>query len=263
MRVSPYELEAYYQPDAPMFEYAGQSYNLRYMGGLLNRGHKAKLEGLTTPLPVVLVQSSDHTVAVQVDKLLGSREVVVKTLGPQFGMVGGLSGATVLGDGSVVVILDMIALIRTDFALGSQALTQIEEYVPEVISKVTSVMVVDDSVTVRKVTSRLLERFGMNVILAKDGLDALTQLQEMDDLPDCILLDIEMPRMDGFEVVSRVRHDNRLQHIPITMITSRTGDKHRERALSLGANRYLGKPFQERELLQTISELTGAEIQQA
>jgi chemosensory pili system protein ChpA (sensor histidine kinase/response regulator) len=263
VRVSPYELEAYYQPDAPMFEYAGQSYNLRYMGGLLNRGHKAKLEGLTTPLPVVLVHSSDHTVAVQVDKLLGSREVVVKTLGPQFGMVGGLSGATVLGDGSVVIILDMLALIRTDIALGSQALTQIEEYVPEVESKVTTVMVVDDSVTVRKVTSRLLERFGMNVILAKDGLDALTQLQEMDELPDCMLLDIEMPRMDGFEVVSRVRHDSRLQHIPITMITSRTGDKHRERALSLGANRYLGKPFQERELLQTISELTGAEIQQA
>ncbi len=265
VRVSPYELEAYYQPDAPMFEYAGQSYNLRYLGGLLHNGHRAKLEGLTTPLPVVLIRSSDYTVAVQVDKLLGSREVVVKSLGPQFGMVGGLSGATVLGNGNVVIILDMLSLIRTDFALGlSQAAAgRIDEYVPEVIRKTTTVMVVDDSVTVRKVTSRLLERSGMKVILAKDGLDALTQLQEMDELPDVMLLDIEMPRMDGFEVVSRVRHDTRLQHIPITMITSRTGDKHRERAIALGANRYLGKPFQERELLQTISELTGAEIQQA
>jgi chemosensory pili system protein ChpA (sensor histidine kinase/response regulator) len=265
VRVSPYELEAYYQPDAPMFEYAGQSYNLRYLGGLLHNGHRAKLEGLTTPLPVVLIRSSDYTVAVQVDKLLGSREVVVKSLGPQFGMVGGLSGATVLGNGNVVIILDMLSLIRTDFALGlSQAAAgRAEEYVPEVVRKITTVMVVDDSVTVRKVTSRLLERSGMKVILAKDGLDALTQLQEMDELPDVMLLDIEMPRMDGFEVVSRVRHDTRLQHIPITMITSRTGDKHRERAIALGANRYLGKPFQERELLQTISELTGAEIQQA
>lgn len=265
VRVSPYELEAYYQPDAPMFEYAGQGYNLRYMGGLLKRGQLAKLEGLTTPLPVVLIRSSEYTVAVQVDKLLGSREVVVKSLGPQFGMVGGLSGATVLGDGSVVVILDMLSLIRTDIALGTLQLQghRKDEFIDEVERKVTTVMVVDDSVTVRKVTSRLLERFGLNVILAKDGLDALTQLQEMDNLPDIMLLDIEMPRMDGFEVVSRVRHDNRLQHIPITMITSRTGDKHRERALSLGANRYLGKPFQERELLQIISDLTGADIQQA
>ena len=264
VRVSPYELEAYYQPDAPMFEYAGQSYYLRYMGSLLHSGHRAKLEGLTTPLPVVLIRSSDYSVAVQVDRLVGSREVVVKSLGPQFSMVSGLSGATVLGDGSVVAILDMLALVRADFAKGLvQGSDRTEEYKPEVVRKQTTVMVVDDSVTVRKVTSRLLERYGFKVILAKDGLDALTQLQEMDELPDIMLLDIEMPRMDGFEVVSRVRHDNRLQHIPITMITSRTGEKHRERALSLGASRYMGKPFQDRELLQTISELTGAEIQQA
>ncbi|HEY9034477.1 MAG TPA: response regulator, partial [Pseudomonadales bacterium] len=102
-----------------------------------------------------------------------------------------------------------------------------------------------------------------DVVLAKDGLDAITQLQDMEVLPDVMLLDIEMPRMDGFEVVNRVRHNNRLQHIPICMITSRTGDKHRERALSLGASRYLGKPYQERELLQVISDLTGAEILQA
>ena len=265
VRVSPYELEAYYQPDAPTFEYAGQSYHLRYMGTLLHRGG-AKLDEQTMPLPVILIRSSDYAMAVQVDRLLGSREIVVKSLGPQFSMVEGVSGATVLGDGSVVIILDMLALIRADVSRGllneAAALAQ-ETYVPPEEVKATTVMVVDDSVTVRKVTSRLLERFGLDVVLAKDGLDAITQLQDMDILPDVMLLDIEMPRMDGFEVVSRVRHNNRLQNIPIVMITSRTGEKHRERALSLGASRYLGKPFQERELLQVIGDLTGADILQA
>jgi chemosensory pili system protein ChpA (sensor histidine kinase/response regulator) len=115
-------------------------------------------------------------------------------------------------------------------------------------------MVVDDSVTVRKVTSRLLERNGMEVVTAKDGLDAVAQLQ--DHRPDIILLDIEMPRMDGFEVASFVRHDDNLRDTPICMITSRTGEKHRERALAIGVNEYLGKPFQETELLDTITRLT-------
>ncbi len=265
VRVSPYELEAYYQPDAPLFDYAGQSYNLRYLGTLLHRG-SAKIEEVITPLPVILIRSSDYTVAVQVDRLLGSQEIVVKSLGPQFSMVQGISGATVLGDGSVVIILDMIALIRSDISRGllseAAAMSQ-DTYVEPIEHKATRVMVVDDSVTVRKVTSRLLERYGIEVLLAKDGLDAITQLQELEQLPDIMLLDIEMPRMDGFEVVSRVRHNNRLQGIPIVMITSRTGEKHRERALSLGANRYLGKPFQESELLQVIGDLTGVEILQA
>ncbi|KAA8983030.1 response regulator [Halospina sp. K52047b] len=118
--------------------------------------------------------------------------------------------------------------------------------------RATQVMVVDDSVTVRKVTSRLLERHGMEVLLAKDGLDAVGQLQ--DRRPDIVLLDIEMPRMDGFEVASFIRHDSKLSDVPIIMITSRTGDKHRERAEAIGVNHYLGKPFQEQELLDTIME---------
>jgi chemosensory pili system protein ChpA (sensor histidine kinase/response regulator) len=120
------------------------------------------------------------------------------------------------------------------------------------------VLVVDDSVTVRKVTSRFLERQGMEVMLAKDGIDAIGILQESERVPDVMLLDIEMPRMDGFEVASRVRHTSRLQDLPIIMITSRTGEKHRERAFSLGVNKYLGKPYQEMVLLDAIYELTGA-----
>ncbi|HEY3700197.1 MAG TPA: Hpt domain-containing protein [Spongiibacteraceae bacterium] len=257
VRVSPFELEAYYQPEAPLFEYAGQPYLMRYMGALLRTGDKPNLEGVTMPLPVLLVRGSDHAVAVQVDGLMGSREIVVKTLGPQFGLVQGLSGATVLGDGSVVVILDLLAMIRADASQLHRDLLLGQEEITFERSRPLLVMVVDDSVTVRKVTSRFLERQGMEVVLAKDGVDAISLLQEMEQIPDVMLLDIEMPRMDGFEVASRIRHTSRLQEIPIIMITSRTGEKHRERAFSLGVNRYLGKPYQEMMLLDTIHELTG------
>jgi chemosensory pili system protein ChpA (sensor histidine kinase/response regulator) len=258
VRVSPFELEAYYAPDAPRFEYAGQTYELKYLGDLLNNGQQPKLVGQSLPLPVILVRSSEHAVAVQVDSLAGSREIVVKSLGPQFAGVHGISGATILGDGRVVVILDLLATIRVRHAHLQNQLT------PRLASRQAAneeveadrpplVMVVDDSVTVRKVTSRLLERNGMNVVTAKDGVDAIAQLQE--HKPDIMLLDIEMPRMDGFEVATLVRHDERLKDLPIIMITSRTGEKHRERAMSIGVNQYLGKPYQESLLLDTIAQL--------
>ncbi len=258
VRVSPYELEAYYQPGASRFEYAGQTYELRYLGELLNNGQRPKLVGQSLPLPVILVRSNEHSVAVQVDSLAGSREIVVKGLGPQFATVPGISGATILGDGRVVVILDLLATIRV---LHAHLLTQQqpqrllggEEPAEVEVDRPTLVMVVDDSVTVRKVTGRLLERNGMNVLTAKDGVDAITQLQERK--PDIMLLDIEMPRMDGFEVATLVRHDERLKDLPIIMITSRTGEKHRDRAMSIGVNEYLGKPYQESLLLETIQQL--------
>jgi chemosensory pili system protein ChpA (sensor histidine kinase/response regulator) len=258
VRVSPYELEAYYQPDAPAFEYAGQPYDLRYLGHLLRVDSKPNLDFDGPPLPVVLVRTADYAVAVQVDALHGSREVVVKSLGPQFGSLQGVSGATLLGDGSVVVILDLIALIRSAAVKGEELPIFIEEDrgIEEEQRKLL-VMVVDDSVTVRKVTSRFLERQGMEVITARDGVDAMTLLR--DNTPDVMLLDIEMPRMDGFEVANQVRHHNKLSNLPIIMITSRTGDKHRERAFSIGVNKYLGKPYQEMDLLRAITELVGEE----
>ena len=259
VRVSPFELEAYYAPDAPRFEYAGQAYELKYLGDLLNNGQQPKLVGQSLPLPVILVRSSEHAVAVQVDSLAGSREIVVKSLGPQFAGVHGISGATILGDGRVVVILDLLATIRVRHAhLQNQLLPRLASRQAATHEEIEAdrpplVMVVDDSVTVRKVTSRLLERNGMNVVTAKDGVDAIAQLQE--HKPDIMLLDIEMPRMDGFEVATLVRHDERLKDLPIIMITSRTGEKHRERAMSIGVNQYLGKPYQESLLLDTIAQL--------
>lgn len=257
VRVSTYELEEYYKPDAPMYEYAGQEYRLQYLGSLLNSDHHPKLQGQALPLPVILVRGAEQPMALQVDNLMGSREIVVKSLGPQFGTVRGVSGATILGDGNVVVILDLPAMIRSDILSERERLADLEKAreAARFEERATVVMVVDDSVTVRKVTSRLLERNGMEVITAKDGLDAVAQLQ--DHQPDLMLLDIEMPRMDGFEVASFVRHDDNLRDMPICMITSRTGEKHRERALAIGVNEYLGKPFQETELLKTIERLTG------
>ena len=252
VRVSPYELDAYYQPDAPMFEYAGQPYRLTYMGKVLERSDNPDLEGLVTPLPVILARTGDNAIAMQVDRVIGSREVVVKALGKQFSELDGVSGATVLGDGSVVIILDVMALVRGADEKEAAPPAEPEEAVPDA-NRVRTVMIVDDSVTVRKVTSRLMECQGWDVATAKDGVDAVNQLQ--DSMPDVVLLDIEMPRMDGFEVLRTVRRDPRLAGLPIIMITSRTGEKHQQQALELGVNRFLGKPFQEANLLQTIDEV--------
>ena len=256
VRVSPYELEAYYQPDPPMFEYAGQPYRLAYMGKMLDKVDDPNLTGQVVPLPVILARSGDHAVALQVDRVIGSREVVVKTLGAQFGDVGGISGATVLGDGSVVIILDCMALVRSyEASVNVPTDPVVAEAVPGPgpVNKVRTVMIVDDSVTVRKVTSRLMERQGFAVATAKDGVDAMNQLQTI--RPDVVLLDIEMPRMDGFEVLRSVRRDENLKDLPVIMITSRTGEKHKQQAMELGVNQYLGKPFQEAKLLTTIEEV--------
>ncbi|QEI10829.1 Hpt domain-containing protein [Cellvibrio japonicus] len=257
VRVSPFELEHYYQEPDARFEYASEEYLVRYLGTMLDSSAQPKLDGQSLPLPVVLVRSAENTVALQVDRLLGSREIVVKTLGAQFSAVRGVSGATVMGDGSVVVILDLHALIREQLALGSHQAVLLEApsilSLPEEDTSEKTVMVVDDSVTVRKVTGRFLEREGFRVLTAKDGAEAIQLLQ--DHMPDVMLLDIEMPRMDGFEVAKTIRGSSRLKHLPIIMITSRTGEKHREHAFSLGVNKYMGKPYQEDLLLENIREL--------
>ena len=260
VRASPYELETYYSPGAPLFEYAGVSYRLSYLGEFVHGVKSPHLLGHVLPLPVLLVRGgSEQRIAIQVDQLIGSREIVVKSVGMQLSSVAGISGATILGDGSVVIILDVVAMLRA--AAISQPYISHAPTAPVLPAaapvaeapKARTVMVVDDSVTVRKVTSRLLERHGYAVILAKDGLDAIAKLEE--HKPDVMLLDIEMPRMDGFEVASLVRHNPKLEDLPIIMITSRTGEKHRERAFQIGVNCYMGKPFQEQQLLETISEL--------
>ncbi|MGA9702473.1 hybrid sensor histidine kinase/response regulator [Pseudomonas sp.] len=252
VRVLPHELAGHYQQDPPRYEYAGQRYELFYLGDLLQTVARPKLLGQYQPVPVLLVQCNERRVAVHVDAMAGTREIVVKGLGPQFAGVQGLSGATILGDGRVVLIIDLLAHIRArQPALPAQTFDAPLILNEPLKKRPLLVLVVDDSVTVRKVTSRLLERNGMNVLTAKDGIDAIAVLEE--HTPDLMLLDIEMPRMDGFEVAIQVRNDPRLMRLPIIMITSRTGQKHRDRAMAIGVNDYLGKPYQESVLLESIA----------
>ena len=267
VRISPFELQHYFEEDNPVYTYVGQDYELVYLGNFVHGNRAPHLENQTTPMPVLLIRSTEHTVAIVVDDLVGSREVVVKSVGPQLASVAGISGATILGDGSVVIILDIHSLIRAAHVqVPTLPVVEVEETpaLPDVepvpARETPVVMVTDDSVTVRKVTTRLLERNGYEVVTAKDGMDAIAKLEDVK--PDVMLLDIEMPRMDGFEVATHVRHDTRLMDVPIIMITSRTGEKHRERAFDIGVNCYMGKPFQENELLNTIRELLG-ELQES
>ena len=244
VRIPVDELRAIYSGETQGFQYAGRDYNVRYLGSMLGIQAPQLVEGARW-LPLLLVRSGDHRVAFQVDGLLGNRQIVVKSIGAQLSGVRWFTGGTILADGQIALILDTNALLRME---GTQQVAILDSAVP--LSKGVSVMVVDDSITVRKVTSRLLERHNMQVLTAKDGVDAVTLLQEHH--PDVMLLDIEMPRMDGYELARHMRSTPELSNIPIIMITSRTGDKHRNRAVELGVKRYLGKPYQEAELLENI-----------
>jgi chemosensory pili system protein ChpA (sensor histidine kinase/response regulator) len=209
-------------------------------------------------IPVLLLRSGVHRAAVRVEEIIGNREIVVKTIGPQLARLSGVAGATVLGTGQVVLILNPVNLVVAESArLGAAPAVPAAEAPPapapspEARAAAPLVMVVDDSLTVRKITGRMLAREGYEFVTAKDGVDALQQLQDV--RPDVILLDVEMPRMDGFEFARNVRADEATRSIPIIMITSRTADKHRSRALELGVNEYMGKPYQEEQLLALIA----------
>jgi chemosensory pili system protein ChpA (sensor histidine kinase/response regulator) len=235
------------------YRYGGEDYALHDLGTLVGAA-PAKAEG-HLQMPLLLVGSGELRAAVAIDQVVGSREIVVKTGGPQLASVPGIFGATIMGDGRVVVILDVAPLVRRQ-ATAAQV-DEGESQATGAQRRVPLVMVVDDSVTMRKVTGRVLERHSFEVATAKDGLDALERMAEF--VPDLMLLDIEMPRMDGYELATAMKADPRLRNVPIVMITSRTGDKHRQRAFEIGVERYLGKPYQEVELMRNVFELLGLE----
>ncbi|WP_066016066.1 Hpt domain-containing protein [Endozoicomonas atrinae] len=244
-----------YRNKAPLVYGNGTEHQLIYMGALIGTATPKISDG---QCPVVMVQRGNENIAVQVDSIVGSREIITKSLGIQFSGLAGVNGATILGDGRVVVILDPAALYRKHQLFIQEAKpAAVARHELDSSDQTIRVLVVDDSVTVKKVTSRLLTRQGYEVISARDGVEAMTRLSEQ--RPDIMLLDIEMPRMDGFEVASAVRNDSELQDLPIIMITSRTGEKHRNRAFSLGVNEYIGKPFQEGPLLEAIEKLIAVE----
>jgi chemosensory pili system protein ChpA (sensor histidine kinase/response regulator) len=221
--------------------------------------------------PVLLLKSANQFVAVHVDEMLGNQEIVIKNIGVQLARLPGLAGATVLGTGEIVLILNPVQLAarhlqpqpaagldRTGLSVVAEDGTIAPASPPAVPARTPYVLVVDDSLTVRKITSRLLTREGYEAGTARDGVDALQVLA--DRRPDVILLDIEMPRMDGFEFAKTVKADPKLRNIPIIMITSRTAPKHRARAAEIGVEVYLGKPYQEEELLRQIRQAVSGRL---
>ncbi len=231
----------------------GMRYPFSYLPHLL--GDTEAVHEVQRYNPVVLLQSGSSHAAVLVDLIEGTREIVVKNIGPQMARITGVAGATVRGDGRVILILNPVPLA---LRWASMPRTAVERTAPAESAEVSAalqppmVLVVDDSLTVRKITTRLLTREGFRVDSAKDGVDALEKMHDL--IPDLVLLDVEMPRMDGFELARVMRGDARLKSVPIIMITSRTADKHRNHALELGVNVYLGKPYQEQQLLDNIAE---------
>jgi chemosensory pili system protein ChpA (sensor histidine kinase/response regulator) len=269
IRMSREQLDACYLGVQEGVSYAGNAYRVRYLAellGFVETGANFFPEERKW-YPMLLVRHGELRIAIHADRMLGSRQIVVKSVGAQLSAVRWITGGTILADGRVALILDVTTLVRLSIRSQARILRPGEDsYLPVPRVEVAptlkaTVMVVDDSVTVRKVTGRLLSRHNLNVVTAKDGVDALDQLQNL--TPDVMLLDIEMPRMDGYELTRHIRHDTKLKRIPIIMITSRTGDKHRQMAMDLGVNLYLGKPFQEAELLESIRSLLPEEFQDA
>ncbi|HEX2530531.1 MAG TPA: response regulator, partial [Burkholderiaceae bacterium] len=256
----------------------GQRVPMYYLSTLLGDADAAPVTQQYSP--IMILKSGDDRVAIHVDEVQGNREIVVKNIGPQLARMVGIAGATVLGSGDIVLILNPVPLAQRAAYESVRAPRILSSDIPDTMGAVAEmvasrpvgaqikpiqglraqpiVMVVDDSLTVRRVTQRLLSREGYQVIVAKDGVDALQRLQEI--TPDVMLVDIEMPRMDGFDLTRNVRRDERTRDIPIIMITSRTAAKHRNYAMELGVNEYLGKPYREDALLKLVSGFAKKEV---
>ena len=252
-RLSPSEYQALLKSENPTCEFAGEDYALLELEPLLD-AHPQPLDSGNVSL--LMIRAGDHQAAFRVAELQGHQEVVVKPVGPQISSIPGILGGTIGADGQVMIILDMGPIIRR--GLERAELPQEVPEAPKEVDRQPLVMVVDDSITMRKVTSRVLNNHAIEVMTAQDGLDAIEQLR--DRVPDLMLLDIEMPRMDGYELLEHVRADARLRHVPVVMITSRAGQKHRRKAREAGANGYLTKPYQEAELVEEVSEVLDIDL---
>ncbi len=234
--------------DAPAIKHQNKTYQLKYLGNALGIQEKPISLDAQESLPVLLFNFLDFNAALLVDSLAGSQEIVVQTLGAQFKLIDIFSGGTLLSDGSVVIILDA-------YAIAAQTLKRADDHEKNVsiTKKPAVVFVVDDSVTIRTVTKNFLERHNFTVVTAKDGLEAIAKLEEI--RPDVILLDVEMPRMDGFQFAEKMHHDPKYSSIPIIMITFCAGDEQKKRAEVLGIKKFMRKPYQELALLETMNAL--------
>ena len=236
----------------PVVRVGGQVYPVSYLGKVLNLMQPA--DETMERFPVLILNTGFRQVALVVDQLVAGREIVIKPLGNHLRRVHGVTGATLMGDGSVVLILNPADLaveperpaVRSRMPLQPRAVAA-----PEI----TTVMIVDDSVSVRHVVSNLIKNAGWQPVAAKDGLEAMEVIQRSAQPPDLILVDIEMPRMDGYELMSKLKGQEVYRDVPLVVLTSRAGEKHRRKALELGASEYVVKPYQDEALLGIIRHL--------
>jgi len=252
-RMLPADYQKLLKRKSPAYEFAGEKFSVLELEPLLGEAPTPLGEDTVS---ILMIKAGEQRAAFRVPQLLGHREIVIKPVGPQISSVPGILGGTITGDGQVVIIIDSGPLIRQALMSGARPAPPMESI--DIRPRQPLAMVVDDSITMRKVTSRVLESHEFDVITARDGIDATEQMQER--IPDVLLLDVEMPRMDGYEVAEYVRADARLRHIPIVMITSRAGQKHRERGKKAGANAYLSKPYKESDLIAEVDRLLGREV---
>ena len=255
--------------------YWGQAENsipFYWSGALLQASQRSSVP-LAKTNPVVIFRSAGQRIAMHVDEIFGNKEVVIKNLGPQLARLPGLAGMAILVSGAVALIYNPVALaavygatVQQYSPINAQSATQAAhgDAVPTPVApeqQTPLILVVDDSITVRRVTQRMLQREGFRVVLAVDGLQAIEKLNQ--EIPAVVLSDIEMPRMDGFDLVRIIRADSKFKHLPVVMITSRIAEKHRDLAMELGVNAYLGKPYSEEGLLTVLRQHTAKKLSES
>jgi chemosensory pili system protein ChpA (sensor histidine kinase/response regulator) len=253
-RMTPADYAALARTESPVHEFAGEQFPLLELEPLLDA---PSLPLDSENVSLLMIRSGERKAAFRVSGLQGHQEIVVKPVGPQISSIPGILGGMIAADGQVVIILDMGPLIRRGLEKAVEPVKEVAT--PKEEARQPLVLVVDDSITMRKVTSRVLENHSIEVMTAQDGIDAIEKLH--DRVPDLMLLDIEMPRMDGYELAQHIRSDARLRHVPIVMITSRSGQKHRKKARDAGANAYLTKPYQETDLVAQVGEMLDMELE--
>lgn len=238
--------------DSGEINWAGKQYPIHYLSKLLD--HEEHQPEDHNYASILLLRSGSYNIALHIDEVIGNQEAVMKPIGAQLARVPGIVGATVAGDGKIMLIINPVQLANREILAVGSVVVKASKKLVKVINK-PSVLVVDDSLTMRKVLGRLLEREGFEVLIAKDGMDAMQVLQQL--TPDIILTDIEMPRMDGFGLARNIRDDVRTAKTPLIMISSRTADKHQNLAKEIGVDAFFGKPVQDEELMNKVNELLG------
>jgi chemosensory pili system protein ChpA (sensor histidine kinase/response regulator) len=208
--------------------------------------------------PTLILGMAEKRLALMVEDITGREEIVVKSLGDYLKSVRLFSGATISGEGNVRLIINVATLFGDEAAVTMTAsIVAAKEAAPELSKRKPRILVVDDSISIRKYVQRFLDRVGYDVEVAPDGMEALNIMAKSKF--DAVISDLEMPVMHGYDLMAEMKRNPVLMNIPVVVLTSRAGDKHRQKAIEMGAQDYLVKPFEEQEMLAVLKKvLSGA-----